>query len=187
MFFLAGMGISSSTGCCPLFLLYWMRHTATPRTRIVTRRRCLMDFIITFCGSVAASMISHYLCKWLDRKTWQCLISLSSLVLWTRRTPKRSRTSFGGSFFYAYGIITFAYPYLSTISRLRQRSSLPFQSHASSSWAVENEISVTPMRAASPPRQMERENEMIVISHRLFLMGMGISPFTGYCLSFLLY
>ena len=27
---------------------------------------------------------------------------------------------------------------------------------------------VTPMRAASPPRQMERENEMIVISHRLF-------------------
>ena len=25
------------------------------------------------------------------------------------------------------------------------------------------------MRAASPPRQMERENEMIVISHRLFL------------------
>ena len=24
------------------------------------------------------------------------------------------------------------------------------------------------MRAASPPRQMERENEMIVISHRLF-------------------
>ena len=26
---------------------------------------------------------------------------------------------------------------------------------------------VTPMRAASPPRQMERENEMIVISHRL--------------------
>ena len=109
------------------------------------------------------------------------------LVLWTRRTPKRSRTSFGGSFFYAYGIITFAYPYLSTISRLRQRSSLPFQSHASSSWAVENEIPVTPMRAASPPRQMERENEMIVISHRLFLMGMRISPFTGCCLSFLLY
>ena len=27
---------------------------------------------------------------------------------------------------------------------------------------------VTPMRAASPSRQMERENEMIVISHRLF-------------------
>jgi hypothetical protein len=25
------------------------------------------------------------------------------------------------------------------------------------------------MRAASPPRQMERENEMIVISHRLFV------------------
>ena len=25
---------------------------------------------------------------------------------------------------------------------------------------------VTPMRAASPPRQIERENEMIVISHR---------------------
>ena len=25
------------------------------------------------------------------------------------------------------------------------------------------------MRAASPPRQIERENEMIVISHRLFL------------------
>ena len=24
------------------------------------------------------------------------------------------------------------------------------------------------MRVASPPRQMERENEMIVISHRLF-------------------
>ena len=24
------------------------------------------------------------------------------------------------------------------------------------------------MRAASPPRQMERENEMIVISHRIF-------------------
>ena len=24
------------------------------------------------------------------------------------------------------------------------------------------------MRAASPPQQMERENEMIVISHRLF-------------------
>ena len=22
-----------------------------------------MDFIITFCGSVAASMIAHYLCK----------------------------------------------------------------------------------------------------------------------------
>lgn len=40
-----------------------------------------MDFIITFCGSVAASMIAHYLCKWLDRKTQQCLISLSSLVL----------------------------------------------------------------------------------------------------------
>ena len=32
------------------------------------------------------------------------------------------------------------------------------------------------MRATSPPRQMERENEMIVISHRLFWMGMGISP-----------
>ena len=28
------------------------------------------------------------------------------------------------------------------------------------------------MRAASPPRQMERENEMIVISHRLFLWTM---------------
>ena len=27
------------------------------------------------------------------------------------------------------------------------------------------------MRAASPPRQMERENEMIVISHRLFCFG----------------
>jgi len=27
------------------------------------------------------------------------------------------------------------------------------------------------MRAASPPRQMERENEMIVISHRLFGFG----------------
>ena len=27
---------------------------------------------------------------------------------------------------------------------------------------------VTPMRDASPQRQMERENEMIVISHRLF-------------------
>ena len=27
---------------------------------------------------------------------------------------------------------------------------------------------VTPRRAASLPRQMERENEMIVISHRLF-------------------
>ena len=26
------------------------------------------------------------------------------------------------------------------------------------------------MRAASPPRQMERENEMIVISHRLFVL-----------------
>jgi hypothetical protein len=25
------------------------------------------------------------------------------------------------------------------------------------------------MRAASPPRQMERENEMIVISHRLLI------------------
>ena len=25
-----------------------------------------MDFIITFCGSVAASMIAHYLCKWLE-------------------------------------------------------------------------------------------------------------------------
>ena len=35
------------------------------------------------------------------------------------------------------------------------------------------------MRAASPPRQMERENEMIVISHRLFFDGMGISPFTS--------
>ena len=35
------------------------------------------------------------------------------------------------------------------------------------------------MRAANPPRQMERENEIIVISHRLFLMGMGISPFTS--------
>ena len=31
---------------------------------------------------------------------------------------------------------------------------------------------VTLMRAASPPRQMERENEMIVISHRFFaVMG----------------
>ena len=29
------------------------------------------------------------------------------------------------------------------------------------------------MRAASPPRQMERENEMIVISHRLFFDGDG--------------
>ena len=27
------------------------------------------------------------------------------------------------------------------------------------------------MRAASPPRQMERENEMIVISHRLFVLA----------------
>ena len=27
------------------------------------------------------------------------------------------------------------------------------------------------MRAASPPWQMERENEMIVISHRLFCFG----------------
>ena len=26
---------------------------------------------------------------------------------------------------------------------------------------------------------MERENEMIVISHRLFFDGMGISPFTS--------
>ena len=29
------------------------------------------------------------------------------------------------------------------------------------------------MRAASPPRQIERENEMIVISHRLLLLGSG--------------
>ncbi len=29
---------------------------------------------------------------------------------------------------------------------------------------------VTPMRAASPPRQMERKNEMIVISHRLLIL-----------------
>ena len=30
------------------------------------------------------------------------------------------------------------------------------------------------MRAASPPRQMERENEMIVISHRLFFFSVKI-------------
>ena len=30
---------------------------------------------------------------------------------------------------------------------------------------------VTPMRAASPPRQMECENEMIVISQPLFCFG----------------
>ena len=29
------------------------------------------------------------------------------------------------------------------------------------------------MRAASPPRQMERENEMIVISHRIFAWPAG--------------
>ena len=34
---------------------------------------------------------------------------------------------------------------------------------------------VTPMRAASPPRQIESENEMIVISHRLFLLGRRLS------------
>ena len=38
---------------------------------------------------------------------------------------------------------------------------------------MENEIPVTPMKAASPPRQMERENEMIVISHRLKFDGDG--------------
>ena len=38
---------------------------------------------------------------------------------------------------------------------------------------MENEIPVTPMRAASPPRQIERENEMIVISQLLFLDGDG--------------
>ena len=32
------------------------------------------------------------------------------------------------------------------------------------------------MRAASPLRQMERENEMIVISHRLFCVGFRGSP-----------
>ena len=32
------------------------------------------------------------------------------------------------------------------------------------------------MRAASPPRQMERENEMIIISHRLFSLPDRESP-----------
>ena len=36
------------------------------------------------------------------------------------------------------------------------------------------------MRAASPPRQIERENEMIVISHRLFkeTLIQSLSDFT---------
>ena len=36
------------------------------------------------------------------------------------------------------------------------------------------------MRAASPPRQIERENEMIVISHRLFkeILIQSLSDFT---------
>ena len=38
-----------------------------------------------------------------------------------------------------------------------------------------DKVSLTPMRAASPPRQMERENEMIVISHRLFCVHWRIS------------
>ena len=32
---------------------------------------------------------------------------------------------------------------------------------------------VTPRRAAGPPRQMERENEMIVISHRILAWPAG--------------
>ena len=64
--------------------------------------------------------------------------------------PKKGRSPMkswpfhrASSFLVPMGIFTFAYPYLSTIFGLRQRSSLPFQSHASSSWAVENEIPVT--------------------------------------------
>ena len=37
---------------------------------------------------------------------------------------------------------------------------------------------VTPVRAASPPWQMERENEMIVISHRLSMLIASHSPFS---------
>ena len=36
------------------------------------------------------------------------------------------------------------------------------------------------MRAASPPRQIERENEMIVISHRLFVF---VIPFKAFIVS----
>ena len=49
-----------------------------------------------------------------------------------KKNPQKISHIFWGFFFYAYGIITFAYPYLSTIFHTRQRSLLPFQSHASS-------------------------------------------------------
>ena len=38
------------------------------------------------------------------------------------------------------------------------------------------------MRAASPPWQIERENETIVISHHLFGWGKGVTGDRGYIL-----